>query len=98
MSELITLNALIADRTYRIKLEPENETAVRNTCKIINDKIVEFKTSLAGKDTQDYLAMVLLWYATNLKASETTTVPTDTVSSEFLENINKKLENLINRI
>ena len=31
---------------------------------MINDKIIEFKTNFAGKDMQDYIAMVVLWYAT----------------------------------
>jgi hypothetical protein len=64
MSELIPISALIGDRTYRIKIEPTDEEMVRRTLKIINDKIVEFKTIFAGKDMQDYVAMVLIWFAT----------------------------------
>ena len=64
MSELIAISALIADRSYRIKINPEDEEVVRNTLKTINDKIIEFKTMFAGKDMQDYIAMVLIWYAT----------------------------------
>ena len=62
---LIPVNVLVGDRTYRIRIEQENEEMVRKTVKIINDKIVEFKTSFAGKDMQDYIAMVVLWYATS---------------------------------
>ena len=57
MSELIPLNIVIADRTYRIKTQPEDEEVIRKTLKIINDKIIEFKTQFAGKDMQDYIAM-----------------------------------------
>lgn len=64
MSELIAISALIGDRTYRIKIEPSDEEVVRKTLKTINDKILEFKTLFAGKDMQDYIAMVLIWYAT----------------------------------
>ena len=64
MNELIPINILIADRTYRIKTEPENEEVIRKTLKIINDKILEYKTQFAGKDMQDYIAMVIIWYAT----------------------------------
>ncbi|MFZ4057598.1 MAG: cell division protein ZapA [Ferruginibacter sp.] len=66
MSELIPINIVIADRTYRIKTHPEDEAVIRNTLKIINDKIIEFKTQFAGKDLQDYLAMVMIWYATQV--------------------------------
>ena len=62
--ELIPINILIADRTYRIKTSPQDEEVVRKTIKIINDKIIEFKTLFAGKDMQDYVSMALLWFAT----------------------------------
>ena len=68
MSELIPINILIGDRTYRIKTGPEDEESIRRTLKTINDKIIEFKTQFAGKDMQDYIAMVLIWYATQTSA------------------------------
>jgi Cell division protein ZapA len=64
MTELIPVNIVIGDRTYRIRINPSDEEQVRKTLKVINDKIVEFKTQFAGKDMQDYVAMVLIWYAT----------------------------------
>lgn len=64
MQALIPINIVIGDRTYRIKINPTDEEAVRSTLKTINDKIIEFKTQFAGKDMQDYIAMVLIWYAT----------------------------------
>jgi cell division protein ZapA len=64
MSELIPINIAIADRTYRLKLRPDDEEVVRKTVKMINEKIVEFKTNFAGKDIQDYISMVLIWLAT----------------------------------
>ena len=67
--ELIPINILIADRTYRIRTNASDEEVVRKTLKVINDKIIEFKTQFSGKDMQDYIAMVVIWYAT-LAASE----------------------------
>jgi hypothetical protein len=64
MSELIPINIVIGDRTYRIKTLPKDEEVIRRTLKTINDKIVEFKTQFGGKDMQDYIAMVMIWYAT----------------------------------
>ena len=70
MSEqLIPINILIGDRTYRIKSLASDEEVIRKTLKIINDKIIEFKTQFAGKDMQDYIAMVLIWYATQAPAA-----------------------------
>lgn len=68
MPELIPVNIVIGDRTYRIKTNPADEEAIRRTLKIINDKIIEFKTQFAGKDMQDYVAMVMIWYATQSSA------------------------------
>ena len=64
MPEFIPINIVIGDRTYRIKTEPGDEETIRKTVKIINDKIIEFKTQFAGQDMQDYIAMVMIWYAT----------------------------------
>ena len=64
MQELIPINIILGDRSYRIKINPADEQEVRKTLKTINDKIIEFKTQFAGKDMQDYIAMVLLWFAT----------------------------------
>jgi Cell division protein ZapA len=64
MDELIPVNIVIGDRTYRIRIAPGDEEQIRGTLKTINDKIIEFKTQFSGKDMQDYVAMVLIWYAT----------------------------------
>ncbi|MBL7752189.1 MAG: cell division protein ZapA [Chitinophagaceae bacterium] len=61
---LIPVSIVIGDRSYRIKINPADEEVVRKTVKTINDKIVDFKTHFAGKDMQDYVAMVLVWFAT----------------------------------
>ena len=83
--ELIPVNILIADRTYRIKTSPSDEEAVRKTVKLINDKILEFKTNFAGKDMQDYIAMVIIWYATQASATSSTAAMIEQLS----ENLNK---------
>ncbi|MGN6436467.1 MAG: cell division protein ZapA [Agriterribacter sp.] len=72
MQDLIAINIPIADRTYRIKVAPADEEQVRKTIKIINDKVIEFKTEFAGKDMQDYVSMVLLWYATQMQGGKAT--------------------------
>ncbi len=64
MEELIVVNIVIADRSYRLKISPKDEELTRKTAKLINDKIYEFKETFAGKDMQDYVSMALLWFAT----------------------------------
>ena len=97
MSELIAISALIGDRSYRIKINPEDEEVVRKTLKTINDKIVEFKTMFAGKDMQDYIAMVLIWYATEQHAGTSANVEKENLADQ-LNTIEKLLDNQLNDI
>src|SRR5258706_11918978 len=90
MQELIPINVVIGDRTYRIKIEPSDEEVVRRRLKTINDKIIEFKTQFAGKDMQDYVAMVLVWFATE----QTETLAAD-VEKENLADILNSIERLL---
>ena len=91
MNELIAISALIGDRSYRIKISPADEEVVRKTLKTINDKIVEFKTLFAGKDMQDYIAMVLIWYATEQHAGTTADVEKENLADQ-LDTIEKLLD------
>ena len=94
MEELIPINVLIGDRTYRIKIAPTDEEVVRKTLKLINDKILEFKTMFAGKDMQDYVAMVVLWYATQQKAGDSQPL-VDNQTAEQLGTIEKLLDRML---
>lgn len=84
MEELIAISVVIADRTYRLKVEPGDEQVVRKTVKAINDKILEFKSQFAGKDMQDYVSMVLIWFA----SEQVTPVATDADNQNLTEKLN----------
>ncbi len=88
---LIPLNILIGDRSYRIKILPSDEEKVRSTLKIINSKILEFRSQFAGKDMQDYIAMVLIWYATQPQTDILSEASMKKLS-ETLEKIDKQLD------
>ena len=83
MEELIPITAVIGDRSYRIKIEPGDEEVVRKTLKTINDQIIEFKTMFAGKDMQDYIAMVLVWYATEQNSALANELQEETLSGKL---------------
>jgi len=95
MNELVAISALIGDRMYRIKINQADEEVVRKTLKTINDKIVEFKTLFAGKDMQDYIAMVLVWYATEQHAGTTAIVEKANLADQ-LNTIERLLDNQLN--
>jgi cell division protein ZapA len=84
-TDLIPVNIVIGDRTYRIKVLPTDEELVRKTLKVINDKILEFRSLFAGKDMQDYIAMVLIWYATEPREDNMR----ETGQNEFLKSLEK---------
>lgn len=65
MSEdnLLPITVWLAGRSYRLRIKPDEESAVRKAVKIADDKINELKLHYAGKDDQDFLAMCLLSYA-----------------------------------
>lgn len=88
--ELIPINIVIGDRTYRIRTLAKDEGVIRSTLKTINDKIIEFKTQFAGKDMQDYIAMVMIWYATQLNADNNPLLEKE--MKDALEKIEQQLD------
>ena len=76
---LIPANIMIADRHFRIKVEPADEETVRHSIRIINDKVMEFKKTFPGKDMQDYVSIVLIWFATEFKAEAASSINSDSI-------------------
>ncbi len=92
MDKLIPVTIVIGDRTYRLKIEPQDEEVVRKTVKIINDKIIEYKTQFAGKDMQDYTSMVLIWFATEQIIGKTNEIEKENLTDK-LNTIERMLDN-----
>lgn len=91
--QLIPVNIVIGDRSYRIKIRPQDEEAVRNTMKVINDKVIEFKTQFSAKDMQDYIAMVLVWFATEKSQQTKAGLETRELSDKLAQ-----LESMIDKL
>jgi cell division protein ZapA len=95
MENLIPVNLIIGDRSYRVKVKTEDEEAVRKIAKQLNDKLRNFKAEYSGKDMQDYLAMVLLSYVTETQSGQ---IPAaDNTSIEFLEKIETLIDKALER-
>ena len=97
MQEMIPINIVIGDRSYRIKVNPSDEEVVRRTVKTINEKVIEFKTQFAGKDMQDYIAMVLVWFATQISAAQSS----ESISPELtqrLEQMERQLDEVLSHV
>jgi hypothetical protein len=76
---IIPANIIIGDRNYRIKIDPKDEQVIRGHVKLINEKILDFKTIFPGKDMQDYVAMALIWFATEKNNTAISVNETDTL-------------------
>ena len=61
--ELISINVIIADRPYRLKIKTAEEENVRKAAKMVNEKVKEFQNTYEAKDKQDYLAMASILFA-----------------------------------
>jgi cell division protein ZapA len=61
---------------------------------MINEKILEFRTLFAGKDMQDYIAMVIIWFATEQLAQQAAGQEMEEME-EGLGRIEKLLDDLL---
>jgi len=61
----ITINIMVAERTYKLKVESEKEERVRKAASAINDQIKSYAQTYAYKDNQDLLAMTAIQLATS---------------------------------
>jgi|GEM_PF-255078 len=61
--EHIPINVWLAGRSYRIRILPQEEEAVRLAAKRADEKIAELRQHYAGRDDQDFVAMCLLMYS-----------------------------------
>ncbi len=93
MSEnLISISVWLAGRSYRIRIKPDEENAVRLAVKQADEKIVELKTTYAGKDEQDFIAMCLLSYA----ADSAIDVLNHPLLQEELKEMGNKIDTALN--
>lgn len=79
--EEITINVVVADRSYPITIERKEEEYIRQAVKDINDKIKDYAKIYAFKDKQDLLAMAALQISTE-----------NTGSKNSLGNLNRNIQ------
>ncbi len=87
----IIINVWIAGRSYRIKINPEEEEGVRKAVKVAEERIMRLRNSYHGKDDQDFVAMCLLMYASDPHIS------TDTGNLVMFD-LDEKLQRIHNMI
>jgi cell division protein ZapA (FtsZ GTPase activity inhibitor) len=91
MEEYIPVTLWIAGRGYRIRIKRQDEAAVRLAVKIADERINELRSSFAGKDDQDFIAMCLLMYATDQVTESNELNP---VQKELVKQMMSKIETI----
>lgn len=91
--ETLSITVWLAGRSYRIRIKPEEESAVRKAVKLADQKVMELRNHYGGKDDQDFMAMCLLTYAADT-AIEAFNNP---VLQEELGKLSKKIDRALEK-
>ena len=89
--EMMSISLWLAGRSYRIRIKPEEEEAVRKAVKLADEKVNDLRNHYAGKDDQDFMAMCLLTYAADT-AIESFNNP---LLQEELNKMSKKIDKVL---
>jgi cell division protein ZapA len=77
----------IAGRPYPLKIKANDETAIRQIVKEVNDKVNRFQLTYPNREKQDCLAMALLTYAVDLH--KTSSLPAQPSSTELSDRVSR---------
>jgi cell division protein ZapA len=61
----ISITVVIADRSYKLKIERNEEEVLRKAATVIEEQMEKYASYFQYKDKQDLLAMVALQYSTS---------------------------------
>jgi cell division protein ZapA (FtsZ GTPase activity inhibitor) len=86
----LSLKIVVAGRTYPLSVNEGEDTKILKAADDINRAIKMLQENYAVKDMQDLLAMTALQLATKNSGSQ--------ISTSDIENVEKKLENLLNNL
>jgi cell division protein ZapA len=92
--ESIAITVLIGGRPYPLKIQAEDELAVRGIVKEVNEKLNRFQLTYTNKDKQDCMAMALLTYAVDLHKCKQVSSTEDRFSDKLTQ-LNELLDDLL---
>ena len=91
--EEITINIVIADRSYKLTVARADEEKVRKAAALINDRVKSYSKHYAFKDVQDLLSMTALQFATSTVKYEAELAYRDQHLEQQLNDLNALLSN-----
>lgn len=92
----ISITVVIADRSYKLKIERNEEEALRKAAKVIEEQMEKYASYFQYKDKQDLLAMVALQYSTSTINLEEQLSYRDNEMLDKLNDIDKVLTEHLN--
>ena len=93
MDNKLSINVKVAERSYPLRVDREDEERIRQAAKLINDKILQYKQKYSDKDVQDFLAMAALQYV--IKALELENNQDISPVIDALSALDSKLNNIL---
>lgn len=87
----ITINIVIADKSYRLTVARSDEEKVRKAAAMINERIKSYSAHYAFKDMQDLLSMTALQFATSTVKYESELAYRDQNLGQQLNDLNSLL-------
>lgn len=90
--EEITINIVIADKSYKLTVARADEGKVRKAATLINERIKSYASHYAFKDMQDLLAMTALQFATSTVKYESERTYIDQDMGQKLNELNSLLD------
>ncbi|HKL91892.1 MAG: cell division protein ZapA [Bacteroidales bacterium] len=99
MDHTFTINLLIADKYYPLKIKRSEEELVRKAARLINDRIAQYRNRFnmetSGLETKDLLAMAACQIA--LMALKAEDVSDSSPYQECVERLDEELEAFLRR-
>ena len=89
-----SITVIIGGRPYPLKINVDDEAAIRRIVKEVNEKINSFQMTYTNKDKQDCLAMAVLTYAVDLHKKEETSQPDKEISAKLTQ-LDELLDSLV---
>ena len=88
----ISINIVIADRSYKLTVARADEGMVRKAAALINERIKSYSAHYAFKDIQDLLSMTALQFATSTVKYESELAYRDQDLGHQLDELNTLLD------
>lgn len=95
MMETVSVSVSILGRTYRLRVSPSDEAALRRAAQTIENQSKQYGTMYAYNDHQDLLAMVALTQITQLVKMQDSLRFKDTDLAERLQSIDSVIEGIL---